>query len=188
MLTENTEAVSWLNAFAKNYRRSLLILTSIKTMALCWQVACFWCFSMLMSQIIEAVPTLSEVYQTSFAVCAVAWVVTRQLAVYLQQNLTIQVERNLEKSLHRQWHSQQVALTRQRSSYFWQQLVLTHIPAISLFVSHYQVQKWLSGLLPLAVLIVIFPLNWVVATLLLMTLPHRSIVYGSGGKRRGESA
>ena len=67
--------------------------------------------------------------------------------------------------------SKQVSVTRRYSSTYWQQLLLNNLSDIGDYLTQYSVQKWISAIAPFVVLVVIFPVNYVVAICLLLTMP-----------------
>ncbi|GLQ15731.1 thiol reductant ABC exporter subunit CydD [Psychrosphaera saromensis] len=106
-----------------------------------------------------------------FIASTFAWVVIKYYLNVRVAKLQQQVETDIQNRVEQTLNSQQNALCRQYSSYFWQHVWISHIPAISQFLTQYQLQKMLSGLIPVFVIIAIIPINYFVALILLITLP-----------------
>jgi ATP-binding cassette subfamily C protein CydD len=135
------------------------------------QALCFWFFANIMGIFItQGSPLVNELIPL-FIASSLAWVVIKYYLNVRVAKLQQQVESNIQKRVEQTLNSQQNALCRQYSSYFWQHVWISHIPAISQFLTQYQLQKMLSGLIPVFVIIAIIPINYFVALILLITLP-----------------
>ena len=135
------------------------------------QIACFWYFSRLMHGLIVEQEPLKGNVLLSFVICSVIWVVLRHISANYLSKLNASVELMLLQKINSTLDAQQHALARRYSSFFWQQIYLKHIPSIAQYVSQYTSQKYISVIFPLLVVLIIIPINWFVALILVITLP-----------------
>lgn len=170
-LTLDSKAQQWLRAFIQQYRNSLLVLLGLKVLMIVSQVLCFWTFSQLMSQLIVEHQALNEQVFLQFVASSVSWAVFKALSDWLQLRSKLNIEANVESLCKQRLLTYQKVLIAKTSSYYWHHIWLTHIPSVSTYLTEYQIQKWLSGLIPLLVIGAIFPVNYLIAILLIVTLP-----------------
>jgi len=167
----DSTAQQWLRAFIKQYRNALVTVLALKVLMIVSQVLCFWTFSQLMSQLIVEHQALNEQVFLQFVASSVSWAVFKALSDWLQIRTKLKIETDLESLCKQRLLVHQKVLIGKTSSYYWHHIWLTHIPSVATYLSEYQVQKWLSGLIPLLVIGAIFPVNYLIAILLIVTLP-----------------
>ena len=166
-----SKAQPWLQTFIKQYRSSLLMLLGLRVLTIVSQVLCFWTFSLMMSQLIVEHQTINENTFIYFVVSSVFWVVLKALSDWLQLRIKLKIESNIESLCKQRLLTYQKVLIGKTSSYFWHHVWLTHIPSVALYLTEYQIQKWLSGVIPLIIIGAIFPVNYLIAIVLIVTLP-----------------
>jgi len=166
-----TEGAIWLKQLQSRYRHSLVKLLVVKLGYFIGQIACFWYFSSLMHDLIVEHQGIKQQTLLSFVLCSVIWVVLRHISENHLSKLNANVELMLQQKINSTLASQQHALARRYSSFFWQQVYLKHIPSIAQYVSQYTSQKYISVIFPLFVILSILPINWFVALILVITLP-----------------
>lgn len=168
-MTNNS--MTWLRQISHHYRKQLSFLLLLRLMVFASQVVCFWSFAQIMEQFIIAKTSIRNDELLTFTFSATIWLILRHIIVEKQLSLENDVEQELQHQINTELHTQQTALVKQHSSYFWQQIFLNHIPAVAEFISQYQLQKMLSGLMPILVIVAIWPANYFVAIITLLTLP-----------------
>lgn len=166
-----SKAHLWLRTFIKEYRSSLVMLLGLRVLMIVSQVLCFWTFSLMMSQLIVEHHPVNEQTFIYFAVSSVVWIVLKALSDWLQLRIKLKIESNIESHCKQRLLAFQKALIGKTNSYFWHHVWLTHIPSVALYLTEYQIQKWLSGLIPLIIIGAIFPVNYLIAIVLIVTLP-----------------
>jgi ATP-binding cassette subfamily C protein CydD len=166
-----TNAQHWLKEVTKQYRIQLSMLLALRSIMFVSQALCFWFFAKIMGIFITQGSTLVDEFIPMFIISSFVWVLIKYVISVRVVKLQQQVETDLQNQLEHKLNTEQNALCRQYSSYFWQHVWVSHIPAISQFLTQYQLQKMLSGLIPVFVIIAIIPINYFVALILLITLP-----------------
>jgi ATP-binding cassette subfamily C protein CydD len=63
------------------------------------------------------------------------------------------------------------ALIRQKPLSAWQDFHSRHLPALETYLIDYRLQRWLIATLPVLVLVLILPVSWLAAIILLVTMP-----------------
>ena len=154
-----------------HFRPQVIVLVLLKSSYFLAQIACFWLFSAVMHQLIVAQQHVVESHFYWFGASASCWVLLRHTAQNYEISFDFKIKQALETRIHQQLAIQQTALANQYSTFHWQQVFLQHIPAVSAYLSQYLGQKYLSALIPLFALVMVFFENWLVATILLVSLP-----------------
>lgn len=160
-----------LKAVEQEFRQGVTKLLLLKLLSFASQISCFWLFSVMMFQMLIEKQQIAQSDLSWFLLCSLFWVLLRHSAISYEHNLNTKIENNLLSRLNNRLHTEQHALAKSQSVFSWQKAYLEHIPAISLYVSQYLTQKYVSVVLPLLVLIVLIPVNWFVSLVLMFTLP-----------------
>ncbi len=131
----------------------------------------FWCFA----QVIEAFlvnlqPPPKMMLIALMGVLFSAFLV-KGAFIYIQHYSKRVLENTLQKQLLERFQHEQHALLRRRSSFYWQSLWLTHIPALRDWRYDYQVQQWVAVLTPIVIVAVVIPVNYVVGLTLVLAMP-----------------
>lgn len=171
MTATKAKIIAGLNGLNTQYRTQLALLMLIKSSYFIAQISCFWLFSSMVHQLIVEQASYATQQLNLFGYSAIFWLVFRHFGQHHELSFNRQIKRHLHQQVHQKLAERQHALAQQHSSFQWQQVFLQHIPAVAAYVSQYQVQKYLSALIPLFALIMVFSVNWFVATILLFTLP-----------------
>lgn len=162
---------SWLALRSKSARASQFHVLAYRVAEIALQIATFWYFASVVHCVIVEAGQPTALQSQVFIAIMGSWCVCRWMADKVEYNTKDTLERDLEDEVHACLLSQQLVLTRKYSSAFWQQLFMTNVEDVGDFLTQYEVQKWLAGLIPLMVLVVIFPVNYIVGILLLLSLP-----------------
>lgn len=166
-----TQTTFTLKAVHQEFRLQVTKLLVIKLLSFASQISCFWVFSTMMFQMLIEQQAIVQTQLYWFLFFSLIWVFLRHSSVSYEQAMTHTIEKSLSTKLSQQLNAEQHMLAKANSVFIWQKTYLEHIPAIALYVSQYVIQKYLAGLLPVLVLIVLFPINWFVSIVLLFTLP-----------------
>lgn len=164
-------ALEGLTQLQAEYRQELATLVLIKSSYFIAQIICFWLFALMMHQFIVEQANYSTMQFNLFAASALCWIVFRHFAQHKEISFNRKLKQHIQHKVQQQLGNQQHALAQQHSTFQWQQIFLQHIPAVASYISQYLVQKYLSALIPIFALVVVFSVNWFVALILLITLP-----------------
>ncbi|NVK54739.1 MAG: ATP-binding cassette domain-containing protein [Alteromonadaceae bacterium] len=165
------QAQQWLKDTAQQARASQMVVLSVRLVQLVAQISAFWFLASIMQLIVVTQHAALFSHLLPLIVSLTAWGLCVYLADFLSANAKQTIEGNLENSIHTILNAQQIAITRRFSATFWQQLLLVNVSDLGDYFVQYSVQKYLSVLAPIVVLLVIFPINYLVALCLLLTLP-----------------
>ncbi|ALS97867.1 ABC transporter ATP-binding protein/permease [Lacimicrobium alkaliphilum] len=162
---------NWLNANGAAHRAALLLLTLFGVAAVVSQITLYWFLcSIAQTLIVEANPAQqSDVF--SLGCAAFSWVMFEWSRQALSQRIELSISQQFQHRLHAQLLSGQYALVRQHNHFFWQQLWLEHIPAVAQYLVRYRIQQRMAVVTPLLAIILLFPVNWAVAAVLLVSMP-----------------
>lgn len=166
-----TSAEEWLHSLSRSTRSGQGRVFAIRLIQLAAQVATFWYFSQLVQSLVVAQQALSATQIAPFVGAVSLWAIGIWWADAVSHRTKFSIENQLEAQLHRLLREQQISVTRQYSSTYWQQLLMNHLGDVGDYLTQYHVQKWVAGIAPLVVLAVILTVNPVVALSLLVTLP-----------------
>lgn len=156
---------------------------SLRLCQLVAQVSAFWYFSGLIHLIVvQKQPVLTN-QLVPFMLAVSAWAISVWLADLTGSKAKYSLEKKLEAKLQGILQSRQVSLTRKYSATYWQQLLLTNLNDIGDYLSQYSVQKWLAVVAPSLVILILLPVNYIVAVMLLLTLPIVPLLMVLIGKR-----
>lgn len=164
-------AQQWLRETTSQVRARQMVLLSVRLVQLVAQISAFWFLAFIMHLIVveQQAALFNDLLPLVASLCV--WGLCVYLADFLSTNAKQSIESELEHSVHHILNSQQIAITRRFSATFWQQLLLVNLSDLGDYFVQYSVQKYLSVCTPIVVLLVIFPINYLVALCLLLTLP-----------------
>ena len=152
-------------------RRNLFFIVTAQCLSLISLIVAFWYFAAIMhSWVVSGEPANTSLMVWLLVALSGHWLL-RGLAVMMTLHAKSRLNHYLEQRLLHWFVTQQHALARQHSGFYWQTLWLTHIPAISNWQYDYRVQQSVAVIMPLVVLAVIFSVNVVIGVSLLITLP-----------------
>lgn len=170
-ITPQQQAQAWLQHISKEMFAAQAKVLLVRFLQLVTQISVFWFFAKSIHWVVVEQQKLSTQLLIPLALVAVLWVALVWLADNLQSRCKCSIEAELENRVHDVLRNKQIAITRQHSATYWQQLLLNNVTDIGNYLVQYSVQKWLSAVAPLVALLVIFPINYVVAIILCVTLP-----------------
>ncbi len=176
--TPEQAATAWLKKQAQYARGWQIQVFVVRLIQLAAQISAFWFLASIVHSIVnettpvqQAVPFSNTHNLLPLILAMFTWAACAFIQDTMRHSIKTKLEHKLEGRLHHLLESQQLALTKRYSSTFWQQLFLINVPDMGEFLTQYSIQKWLAGVGPIVVLLVIFPINYVVATTMLITMP-----------------
>ena len=168
---QEKELLLWLKAQGKQFstRLTLLLLMSLGLFVL--RISAMWVLSLLLHQIIIERHPPSELNLGLLVLIFMG----QSALVYLKGRRASSVERlisqHYQNCIYQQLKAFHLALLRQQPVAHWQAHLMKRSPAISQDYLDFQQQQRLASLAPLIVLAVVFPLNWLIALVLLVSAP-----------------
>lgn len=162
---------TWLSNVSKQAITWQVSIFSLQLCQLFSQIAAFWFFAKLAQSIVVEQQTVELASAIPFIAASSCWALLAYFANLLGYRAKTTLEQDIEEKVLALLQTRQLALTRQYSSTFWQQLLVRNLDEIGQFVTQYSVQKWLASMAPLVVILVILPVNYVVAIALVVTMP-----------------
>lgn len=166
-----SDANTWLTQQSKQARVLQLQVFVVRLAQLAAQISAFWFLASIVHRVVVEQQAVFFSELSPLIVAMLCWAILVYLQDWMGNRMKSILEQALEDSIHQRLKSNQVALTRRFSSTFWQQLFLNNISDIGDYLTQYSVQKWLAGIGPVVVLLVITPINYVVAIALFVTMP-----------------
>lgn len=164
-------ALEWLKGVTMHARSWQIKVFVVRVVQLAAQIITFWSFSGLVQLIVVKQQAVFFHQLSPFLWSMSVWGACVWLVDSMSYRAKFYLETDIEKQIHQILQSKQVSITRQYSSTYWQQLLLNNLSDIGDYLTQYSVQKWVSVIAPFVVLLVIFPVNYVVAISLLLTMP-----------------
>ncbi|MBU2878147.1 ABC transporter ATP-binding protein/permease [Aliiglaciecola lipolytica] len=165
------QAIQWLKRQSMDFRVPQMKVFLVRLIQFIAQIFTFWLFAEMMMSIVVEQQAFDGRKVLYLAVASCIWLVSVYVADSLSAICKNKIESQIESDIHAIWQQQQTALIRRYSSAYWQQLIFDHIADVGNYVSQYCVQKWMAGITPLVILLVIAPINYVVAVSLLLCMP-----------------
>ena len=162
---------TWLKKQGSAYSRSLLALQCIFIILFVMQLLIFWQVAEIAHQIIVLKQALTQSSLVYLSITLLLFIALAYIKINHTSHLQQKIFGHLQQKLNNQLQTGQYALVNQQSSYYWQQLWLLHLPAISDFTTKYLPQKTLATVTPFIVLAVVFPIHWLVGVVLIVTMP-----------------
>jgi len=161
----------WLKQSSRAAKRWQLGVFVIRLLQLAAQIITFGVFTRLVHLIIveQQVVFYEQILPMLVAMCM--WVGLRHLAEVVAYKGKFVLEAGIEQKVHKLLQSKQLVLTRRFSTTYWQQLLMTHLNDVGDYLTQYTVQKWLAAMGPIIVIGIIWPVNYIVALTLLITMP-----------------
>lgn len=162
---------TWLKQTSRLARPWQLGIFVVRLFQLAAQITTFGAFSRLMHLIVveQQAVFFNEMLPLIMAMCT--WVVCSHMADAMTHQAKAVLEANIEHNVHRQLQEKQLVLTRKFSTTYWQQLLMNNLGDVGDFLTQYTVQKWLAAMGPFIVISIIWPVNYIVALMLLITMP-----------------
>ncbi|MFA3792549.1 ABC transporter ATP-binding protein/permease [Aliiglaciecola sp. SL4] len=165
------QAIQWLKRQSMDFRVPQMKVFLVRLIQFIAQIFTFWLFAEMMMSIVVEQQTIDARKVLYLAVASSIWLASVYFADSLSAICKTNVESQIEGDIQQIWQQQQTALIRRYSSAYWQQLMFDHITDVGNYVSQYCVQKWMAATTPLVILLVIAPINYVVAISLLLSMP-----------------
>ncbi len=168
---EQKRLLSWLKQQGATQRRPLLLLSLLALAAFILQLLIFWQLAKVAQYlIVDQLPLTSE-QLIGLGMTLLALLIVERLRLWGSERLESRLFGELQATFFEKLSSGQHALIRQHSTYFWQQVWLSHLPVVAQFNVQYLVQQRFAMAVPIIVLVCTFAINWLVGLSLLISLP-----------------
>lgn len=168
---EQKKLLKWLKDQGVTIRRPLFLLSALALASFALQLVMFWYLSAIAQSVAVSAQIPEKPLIIILATVMLALLCVERIRLNLAEKLESRLYTHLQTKLFKQLSQGQFALVRQQSTYFWQQLWLSHLPVISQFNVRYLVQQRFVIAVPFIVLICAFSINWLVGVSLLASLP-----------------
>ena len=161
----------WLVKQSVEQRPALLVVLLLQCAYIACKIGVLWALAegfdaLLIQRQPLTVETLKILLVSSIGM-SVAYALLAQVRIRLKMTYQLSIHQQLNKVLaqasQHQIHAQ--------SMYSWQQVWLQHIPTVANYLFDFVVQKWLSTLVPLVLIVLITSINWLIGVALILTLP-----------------
>ncbi len=169
--SEQKRLVRWLKDQGKPEKKTLLILIGLSVSAFIVQLLLFWQLSEVAQILIVDKQTITTNKLVMLAVTILILLGIERARITLSQRTENRLFSQLQSRFFDCLSVGQYALTRGHSTYFWQQIWLSHIPTVAEFNVRYLVQQRFVMAVPIVILACVFPLNWLIGVSLLISLP-----------------
>lgn len=168
---EQKQLLYWLQEQGGAVKRSSLFLSVLAILSFLLRLAVFWQIALSLQLLLVKTQKLPFSLLFSLILLFALILAIERLRLYLSERTEKKLYQTIQTQLFERFDSGQFALIRQKPTYFWQQLWLTHIPAITQFNLRYLVQQRFAAIVPFIILLCAFPINWLVGLSLLVSLP-----------------
>ena len=166
---------AWFSQLDKTHtlgvRKKVLLLAVIKCLSLFSLIIAFYYFSQVIQDwVVSRQPASNQDIvglSVSLFICWALQGMVNTLTLSFKDKLLSA----LEHQLHTIFATQQHALVRQNSIFYWQTLWVKHIQALTNWAYDYRVQQYVAVLVPVLALVVIFYVNAIIGFGLLIALP-----------------
>ncbi len=169
---QQKHCLQWLKAQGVSQRRNLVLLSVLAITAFVIQLIIFWFVASIADDIIVKKSSPFESFDiVLLSILFIILLVVEKLKIILSERTERQLFETQQNTFFDILSSGQYALVRSQSTYFWQQVWLNHLPAVVRFNILYLVQQRFVMAVPIIVLAVVFPINWLIGLSLMITLP-----------------
>ncbi len=169
--SEQKRLIGWLKEQGKPDKKALLSLSLLAILVFIVQLILFWQLSSAAQTLIIDKVSLDNSNIVFLAITVVVLLVAERLRIAIGEHTEHHLFTGLQERFFDCLSSGQYALTRGESTYFWQQIWLSHLPTVAEFNVRYLVQQRFVMLVPIIILACVFPLNWLIGVSLLISLP-----------------
>lgn len=168
---EQRHLIGWLKDQGAVISRPLVLLSVLAIVLFVVQLLLFWFIAQAAQQFLIKQQLLTPRLLVILTVSGMVLLLLGRLRITWSERLENQLYQHTQQQLFNCLSQGQFALVRQHSTYFWQQIWLSHLPVISQFNVRYLVQQRFVMAVPVIILACVFPLNWAVGLTLLISLP-----------------
>lgn len=161
----------WLKQQGYAYKAPLQTITFIALAIFALQLSSFWWLAHIMDTVIVQAGSPNPDSLRNLGLSLVFLLLLIKTKEGMMHRVHHNVCVDLQAKLQHKMEQGGYALVKGENNYFWQQLWLDHIPAVGNYITYYNPQKRLAALTPFIAIAIIWPVNWVVALTLLITIP-----------------
>ncbi|MFG1496611.1 ATP-binding cassette domain-containing protein [Saccharospirillum sp. HFRX-1] len=168
---ENAVELNWLDAQGRSIRAAM---TGLKGLALAGLVITLGLYAVLALMVHNLLvngqwPALAMM-SGLIALIAAQWLFS-EARLRARSRLAERLTGRLASELFSQGYDKGWVLLRRHSLSAWHDLLTKRLKAVEHFLIDYSLQRWLASVMPLLVLLLVWPISWVAGLILLLTLP-----------------
>ena len=183
-----TLSQDWLVKQSVEQRPALLVVLLLQCAYIACKIGVLWALALSFDALlIEHQPvnveTLKILLVSSIGM-SIAYAVMVQVRIRLKMTYQLSIHQQLSKVLAQASQHQ----IRAQSMYSWQQVWLQHIPTVANYLFDFVVQKWLSALVPLVLIVIITSINWLIGVALIFNIAFITNIYDLGWQRYCKSS
>ncbi|WP_108125399.1 ABC transporter ATP-binding protein/permease [Saccharospirillum mangrovi] len=168
---ENAAELDWLGEQRRSIRAGMNGLKSLALAGLFVTLGLYATLALAVSDLLVAgqwpsLFTLSGL----IALIAAQWLLAEG-RLRTRRRLAQQLTGKLAEQVFAQGYDKGWVLLRRHSVSAWHDLLTKRLKAVEHFLIDYELQRWLAAVMPMLVLLLVWPISWMTGTLLLITLP-----------------
>lgn len=168
---ENAVELRWLDTQARSIKAGMTRLRSLALAGLVTTLGLYGCLALIVSHLLisgqwPSRPLLSGL----IALIAMQWGLS-EARLRTRNHLAQRLTGRLADELFTQSYDKGWVLLRRYSASAWHDLLTKRLKAIEHFLIDYNLQRWLAAVMPLLVLLLVWPISWLAGLILLLTLP-----------------
>ncbi|MCY7295916.1 ABC transporter ATP-binding protein/permease [Alteromonas sp. a30] len=171
IVMNDSQLSDWLKQQSTAYKSPLQTITFISIVLFALQLSAFWWLAQVMENLIVDSAAANPRHLQYLALSLIFMLLLSKMKDAMMSRVHHTVCIDLQSKLQQHMEQGGYAMIRGENNYFWQQLWLDHIPAIGNYITYYSPQKRLAALTPLIAIAIIWPVNWIVAVTMLVTIP-----------------
>lgn len=168
---DNAAELDWLAQQRRSIRAGLGGLKGIALTGLVVTLGLYACLALAVRDLLvdgQWPPVV--ILGTLIALIAAQWLLA-EARLRQRRKLAQQLTAKLADGLFSQGYDKGWVLLRGHSVSAWHDLLTKQLKAVEHFLIDYSLQRWLAGVMPLLVLVLVWPISWVAGLILLLTLP-----------------
>ena len=161
----------WLKQHGRAWRPVLLWINLLQLLQFGTSLTMYWLLADIVHRLIvtDAMVTMHDLILLLLAL--LTHLASQAGSQHLSVKLQLSVQQHLSHQLQQQFYQRQYAMIRQQDTRYWQNLFIQQIPALGRYVAHYVPQMRFAAVSLLIILLIAWPINWVVSMVLLLCMP-----------------
>ena len=168
---DKRELAGWLRAEGRQFRRAIAGVVGLSMVASVAQVVALFLLATIAQRwVIDSQPA-SPALLVGLGTALLLQLLFQRLREWQRSRLADGVQAHYQQALLKQLEARSLALIRDYSVPTWQSFLTRRVGALQLYFCDYVPQTLVAVLVPLLVLVVVFPFSWLVALTLLVTAP-----------------
>lgn len=168
---ENAAELNWLSDQRRSIRAGMSGLKSLALAGLLITLGLYATLALAVSDLLVAGqwPSYSTL-SLLIALIAAQWLLAEG-RLRTRRRLARRLTGQLAEQLFTQGYDKGWVLLRRHSVSAWHDLLTKRLKAVEHFLIDFELQRWLAAVMPMLVLLLVWPISWMTGILLLITLP-----------------